>query len=56
VTERGAVDAAIARAVEREGADLLVMGSYKYSRWLEEVTGGVTDRVVARVRAPVLVT
>jgi nucleotide-binding universal stress UspA family protein len=56
VTERGAVDAAIARAAEREGADLLVMGSYKYSRWLEEVTGGVTDRVVARVRAPVLVT
>ena len=56
VAERGAVDVAIARVAEREGADLVVMGSYRYNRWLEEVTGGVTDRLVARVSAPVLVT
>jgi nucleotide-binding universal stress UspA family protein len=49
------VDAAIARAAQRERADLVVMGSYKYSRWLEEVTGNVTDRVVARLAVPVLV-
>src|SRR5690554_3800182 len=53
--ERGAVDAAIARAAAREGADLVVMGSYRYNRRLEELTGNVTERVVGRVAAPVLV-
>jgi len=56
VAERGPVDAAIARAAEREGADLVVMGSYRYNRRLEEFTGNVVDRVVARVSVPVLVT
>lgn len=56
IAERGPVDAGLVRAAQRVGADLVVMGSYRYSRWLEQVTGGVTDRVVARLDAPVLVT
>ncbi len=56
IAERGPVEAGVVRAAERHDADLVVMGSYRYSRWLEQVTGGVTDRVVARLEAPVLVT
>ncbi len=55
ISERGAVDGAIVRAATSFGADLVVMGSYRYSRWLEEMTGNVTDRVVARLEASVLV-
>ncbi len=54
--ERGAVDAAILAVSERVGADLILMGSYKYNRWLEELTGSLVDRVVAGTQLPVLVT
>lgn len=55
VREQGAVDAAILRTAESFESDLIVMGTYKYSRWLEQVTGGVVDDVVAGSRAAVLI-
>ena len=54
--ERGAVDDAILAVADRVDADLILMGSYKYSRWLEELTGSLVDRVVADSELPVLVT
>src|SRR5690606_7938012 len=54
--ERGAVGDAILAVADRVDADLILMGSYKYSRWLEELTGSLVDRVVADSELPVLVT
>lgn len=54
--ERGAVEAAILGVAGRVQADLILMGSYRYSRWLEELTGSLVDRVVAGSDVPVLVT
>ena len=49
------VDAILDTAAEHD-CDLILLGSYKYTRWLERVTGGVTERVVARSPVPVLIT
>src|SRR5690606_38719635 len=54
--ETGAVDAAILGTAGRVGADLVLMGSFRFSRWLEELTGSLVDRVVAGSDLPVLVT
>lgn len=56
VQESGQVVDAILKVAEDKGCDLIMLGSYKYSRWLERVTGGVTERVVARSRTGVLIT
>jgi nucleotide-binding universal stress UspA family protein len=56
VAGSGAVPDAILTTAADEGCDLILLGSYKYSRWLERVTGGVTERVVARSTVPVLIT
>lgn len=40
--------------VQREGADLLVMGGYGHSRWREWVLGGTTRDVLRMSTAPVL--
>lgn len=45
--------AALIDAVQRCGADLLVMGGYGHSRWREMVLGGVTRHVLANVPMPV---
>src|SRR5690606_5154747 len=55
VRERGAVAEAILSTAERVASDLILMGSYKYSRWLEQVTGGVLDDVVAGSDGAVLI-
>ena len=54
--ESGAVDAAILGTAARVEADLILMGSFRFSRWLEELTGSLVDRVVAGSDLPVLVT
>ncbi len=56
VQARGAVDEAIARVCQGEGRDVVFMGSHRRARWLEEVMGGVLDKVLARVDVPLLVT
>jgi nucleotide-binding universal stress UspA family protein len=56
VAGSGAVPDAILSTAAEQGCDLILIGSYKYSRWLERVTGGVTERVVTRSPVPVLIT
>ena len=56
VHEKGSVVDAILTTASRQECDLILLGSYKYSRWLERVTGGVTERVAARSPVPVLIT
>ena len=56
VHETGSVAAAILAVASRQQCDLILVGSYKYSRWLERVTGGVTERVAAKSPVPVLIT
>lgn len=56
VQRGGSVVDAILDTAAEQGCDMILLGSYKYSRWLERVTGGVTERVVARNAVPVLIT
>jgi len=56
VNESGSVADVILTTAAQRGCDLILLGSYKYSRWLERVTGGVTERVVTRSPVPVLIT
>ncbi|MEX2543114.1 MAG: universal stress protein [Trueperaceae bacterium] len=52
---RGRVGATIVEAAEAHGCDTVLMGSYKYNRWLESMLGGVVEEVVGLVRGAVLV-
>jgi len=55
VDRRGAVpDALVAVAAERD-CELVLMGSYRYSRWLESLLGGVLERTLVLAGRPVLV-
>ncbi len=56
VERRGGVADAISWAVEEFGCDAIFMGSYKYNRWLEDVVGGILERVLLSTDLPVLVT
>jgi nucleotide-binding universal stress UspA family protein len=56
VTVRGAVAEAITRTADERGCDLILMGSYRYARWLESMLGGVLERVLRSTQTPVLVT
>lgn len=55
VGETGAVASAILRVLRKHGCDLLIIGSRRYTPWLEDLTGGVLDGVLAEVSVPVLV-
>ena len=55
VVERGNVASAILNVAEAHGADMVFMGSYRYSRWLEGLLGGVVEEVLLRSPLPVLV-
>ena len=50
------VATAILDAAETHRSDVILMGSYSYSRWLESMLGGVLDEVLSRSDVPVLVT
>lgn len=56
VIARGAVAEAITRTADERGCDLILMGSYRYARWLESMLGGVLERVLRSTTTPVLVT
>lgn len=53
--ERGDVAGALLRVAESHEADMIFMGSYRYSRWLETVLGGVVEGVLLGSSLPVLV-
>ncbi len=50
---KGVGETLLARAVA-DGVDLLVMGAYGHSRWLEVVLGGATAHVLRKAPMPVL--
>ena len=52
---RGAVAEALVAAADEHGCDAVLMGSYRYSRWLESLLGGVLERTLAVAGRPVLV-
>ena len=55
VPSHARTDAALAEIVEREGADLLIIGSGQPG-WLQRLLGGSTwDRIVHHAPCPVLV-
>ncbi len=56
VEERGDVATAVLRTLGAYGCDLLAMGSRRYNPWLEDVTGGVLDEVLAHAGVPLLIT
>ena len=56
ILEGGPVASTILETAERVSADLILLGSYKYNRWLEQVTGGVLDEIIRGARASVLIT
>lgn len=56
VLAHGAVAPTLVRVATERGCDLIVMGSYKYHRWLEDVFGGVPEQVLQLASVPVLIT
>lgn len=50
----GAVDDEVLGLSDRQGADLIVMGTYGRSGWGHLLLGGTTERVVRRAQCPVL--
>lgn len=55
VERRGAVAEALVACADERDCDLVLMGSYRYSRWLESLLGGVLERTLERAGRPVLV-
>jgi nucleotide-binding universal stress UspA family protein len=55
LAERGGVTRAILGVAEDHRADMILLGSYRYSRWIESVIGGVVEGVMMGSELPVLV-
>jgi nucleotide-binding universal stress UspA family protein len=55
VQREGAVGDAIVQVASERDCNLIVMGSYTYSRWLEGVFGGVLEHVLLHANQPVLI-
>lgn len=51
----GPVVQALLDAADRNGCDLIALGSYKYSSWLETVLGGVPDELMKRASQQLLI-
>jgi len=56
VSAHGPVAEAVRDTLDAQGCDALFMGSFKFSRWLEEVVGGILEQVLLEGEVPVLVT
>ena len=56
VERRGPVAEAIVSVAEERGCDVILMGSYRYTPWLESMLGGALEPVLRAARVPVLVT
>ncbi len=55
VERRGPVAESLVAVAEERHCDLVLMGSYRYSRWLESLLGGVLERTLVAAGRPVLV-
>ena len=56
VRTQGPVADAIVGLAHERSCDMIMMGSYRYSRLLEQVFGGVLEQVLRRAGVPVLIT
>ena len=56
LSEHGAVADALLRTARERGCDAIFMGSFKYNRWIEDVVGGILEKVLLGCRLPLLVT
>jgi nucleotide-binding universal stress UspA family protein len=52
---QGPVAETLVAVADERGCDLLLMGSYRYSRWLESLLGGVLERTLREAGRPVMV-
>ena len=50
----GDADALILKAVEHDGADLLVMGAFGHSRIRQMIVGSTTSNMIRKTKRPVL--
>lgn len=55
VQRSGPVAETLVELAEAHDSDLLLMGAYRYSRWLESLLGGVVVRTLLAAERPVLV-
>lgn len=55
LVERGGIAERLVAAAEAHGCDTIMLGSYKYSAWLETVLGGVPDEVIGRAEQNVFI-
>ncbi len=56
VSAHGPVAEALREVAELHDCDAIFMGSYKFSRWLEDVVGGILEQVLLDGDVPILVT
>jgi len=54
VTKVGHAPEAIAKTADKDGYDLLIMGSHGHGNLMNLITGSVTTQVMARCKTPVL--
>lgn len=55
IVRAGAVAETIAEVAAERHCSVVLMGSYRYSRWLESMLGGVLERTLRLVGRPVLI-
>jgi nucleotide-binding universal stress UspA family protein len=55
VERQGPVAETLVAVADERGCDLVLMGSYRYSRWLESLLGGVLESTLRAAGRPVMV-
>jgi len=55
VERPGPVAETLMAMADEQGCDVMLMGSYRYSRWLESLLGGVLERTLRAAGRPVVV-
>lgn len=55
IAKSGAVVPAILETLREQQADLLLVGSYEYNKFLEPILGGVLDEVLRQSQVPMLI-
>ncbi|MFO8151375.1 MAG: universal stress protein [Trueperaceae bacterium] len=55
VERQGPVAETLVAVADERGCDVILMGSYRYSRWLESLLGGVLERTLRAAGRPVMV-
>ena len=56
VAEEGTVETALLRAADERDADVILMGSHTWKRWVEQVFGGLLEEMLQKAGRPILIT